>query len=291
MALDGGSGGGPPGSEMFRSNIPTGGAKQKDLPFSNLGGKVYLGREARLDSRVRKNIIETGGKVPSRDNIVSANEAYLKFFEWGDKKRKDFIAQGVVGGLLKQGDGLIEAGQLWKALVQQASIYNEAGKKITPWDVMSTYVDSAGGAGSWVRQGDWEVNTVTGERRYVGPQFKTTTDKRVDFTDPRTAQAIATQIFQNMMGRNPGDGEISAFAKALMSAEKKNPVLTSTTTEYDMTTGEPIATDTTQTGGLTAEARGMIGQNQVKKDEEYGAYQAATTYFGALQQAVYGSPG
>lgn len=287
----------PPGLQGF---LPPGyrnggGGQQQSL--SGLQGEVYMGsyRAPSVSSQTRKNIIEGGGTPPprdfrKRDRIMTANEAYLQFFQWGRKKQQDFIAQATLSGLIQQGEGLLEASRAWKTLVTEAAIYNDAGQKISPWDIMSTYVSAHGGAGAWVLQGDFEVNTATGERRYVGPQFKTTTDSRVDLTDPATAQAIATQVFQQAMGRNPGKGELEAFASALRKAEKAHPLVSTTTTEFDMTTGEAIGRDTTTSGGMTAEARAMIGQNQAKKDSEYGAYQAATTYYGALEQAVYGSP-
>lgn len=259
---------------------------------SGLGGqRVYMGSTP-LSSQVRKNILETGGKVPKKGtpNYLSVDDATSQFFTWSEKKRKDFMAQATVGGLLQPGDGIMKASSLWATLVKESAAYTSAGTDFSPWDVLAAYTKQAGGSGAWVRQGDWEVNTFTGQKRYVGPQFKTTTENRVDFTDPATAQAIATGVFQDMLGRDPSKGELASFASALKAAEFAHPVNTSTTTEFN-SQGEAIGTKVRQSGGMTAEGRQMIERNAIKKDKEYGAYQAATTYQNALESAVFGAPG
>lgn len=281
----------PEGFGQLLGMVPGAGSGGRGKPG---GEEVYLGELFKTgNNQGRRMAAELGGSAgkPKKGATYGTVDSVSKqFFTWSDKKRQDFLAQGVLTGLLQEGAGVMEASSLWGNMVKEAARYAAAGAKVTPWDIMSSYVKQAGGANAWVRQGDFEVNRVTGERRYVGPQFKTTTDSRVDLTDPRTAAAITTQIFQQMMGRNPGKGELGAFAKALAKAEKANPVRSTTTTEFDLTTGEPVHQDTTQSGGLTAEARAMIGQNQVKDDKEYGAFQAATTYKDAFDQAVYGAP-
>jgi hypothetical protein len=259
------------------------------------GGKVYMGSQRYLKSGGQKyGLGEEGVGQPrygKKPVWASEDEAYQDFFSWGQKKQRDFLAQGIVGGMLKLGDGPMEASKLWKKLVKEAAAYGKSGKKVTPFDIMASYVGgSGGGSKEWVRQGDFEVNVRTGERRYVGPQFKTQTDTRVDLTDPDTARAVASKLFQDLMGRDPGAGELGSFASALHSAEEQSPVVSTTTTEYDMTTGEPVGTSTQQQGGLTADARAYIGEQQIKKKKEYGAFQAATTYQNALDALVFGGP-
>jgi hypothetical protein len=112
----------------------------------------------------------------------------------------------------------------------------------------------------------------------------------VDLTDPDTARAISTKLFQDLMGRDPGEGELTAFANALSAAEQSSPVVATTTTQYDMETGQPISSESTQAGGVTAEGKAYIQEQQLKKKKEYGAYQAATTYQGAFENLVFGSP-
>lgn len=258
------------------------------------GTDIYMGtthmRTRGMTPQARSNAINTGGGRLS-DRWMSKEQALGEFFQWSDKKQNDFIAQGVVGGQLQLGSGPLEGVKLWAQLVDMAELYGKVGKKVSPLDLLRRYVKAAGGAGgTWVKQGDFQVNTVTGERRYVGPRFKTTTNTQVDLTDPDTARAIATSLFQDMVGRDPRAGELKGFASALHAAEEASPVVQTTTTEFDTVTGEPVGADTVSEGGLTAEGRALIGQNRIKKDPEYGAYQAATTYQGALEQLVYGAP-
>lgn len=293
MALDKGSGGKPRGAEALEKLLAGLGGGGQQTSISGLKGEVFMGtKKQQIRTRAYGDHTRTI-KVPK---TMSANDAYMQFFEWTEKKRKDFIAQGVLGGLLREGAGVMEASQVWKSMVSEAALYNAAGNNVTPWDIMSGYVKSSGGADAWVQQGVFEINTVTGERRYVGPGVylgdgvAQQTDTRVDLTDPRTAQAIVTRAFQQAMGRNPQQGELSKFAAALTKAEKANPLTQTVTTTYNTETGQPISQNSVTSGGLTAEARAMIGENQAKKDPEYGAYQAATTYHDALMQAVYGSP-
>jgi hypothetical protein len=270
------------------------------------GGVVYMGSE-----RYTKGSGPgsggydkgSGGPLPrgkttygTRDVKMTSDEAYKDYFTWNQKKQSDFVAQGIMGGLLKLGDGPLEGSKLWKKLVDEAALYGAAGKKVTPFDLMATYVGQSGGGNSWTQQGVWEVNTVTGERRYKGPGKylgngqALETNTRVDLTDPDTAKSVATKLFQDMMGRDPGAGELGGFASALHSAEENSPVVQNTTTQYDMDSGQALSTSTESSGGVSAEGKQYIGEQQIKKKKEYGAFQAATTYENALESLVFGAP-
>lgn len=266
------------------------------------GGRVYMGdsvskRPRGADPRTWKNIQELDRKE-DRSVWLSENDALKDYYTWGLKKQSDFVAQGILSGMLRLGDGPLEGAKLWKKLVKEAAQYGAAGKKVRPIDLMASYVQAAGGTGAnaWRQQGVWEVNVVTGERRYSGPGTylgdgkAQQTDTRIDLTDPDTARAMATRLFQDMMGRDPGQGELGGFAAALHEAERNSPVVSTTTTQYDMDTGQQLSSSTQQSGGLTAESRAYIGEQKIKGTKEYGAFQAATTYQGALENLVFGAP-
>ncbi|MEW2498364.1 hypothetical protein AB0942_33255 [Streptomyces nodosus] len=257
-------------------------------------GRVYMGSERRM-AKTRPGAPEKGFRT--KDLWASQQEAEQAFYTWNTKKQSDFVAQGILSGMLKLGDGPMEGGKLWKKLVDEAAKYGAADKKVSPFDLMASYVQAAGGANAWKSAGVWQINTVTGERRYSGPGTylgdgrAQETNTRTDLTDPDTAKAVATKLFQDMMGRDPGAGELTAFATALHSAEQSSPVVATTTTQYDMDTGQPLSSDTTTSGGVSAEGKAYLGQQQVKKKKEYGAYQAATTYQNVLDSLVFGGPG
>lgn len=256
-------------------------------------GRVYMG-SPRSMVKTRPGAPEKGYRT--QDIWMPETEAASQFYTWTPKAQADFVAKGIVGGLLKLGDGPLEGAALWKKLVKDAAQYGAVGAKVQPWDIMASYVQASGGGNAWTSAGVWQINTQTGERKYVGPGTylgkgkAQQVDTRVDLTDPDTAHAISTKLFQDLMGRDPGQGELAAFANALHSAEQNSPVVSTTTTQYDMTTGQPISSDTSQSGGLTADSKSYIQEQQVKGKKEYGAYQAATTYQGALESLVFGSP-
>lgn len=257
-------------------------------------GRVYMG-----DTFVpfRPRGAEEKGRELRRAKWVSEDEAMADFYKWSEKRRRDFLAQLVVGGLVPVGSGVVEAEKAWQTLVQSASRFGKAGQKVTPFDLLTSYVKAAGGGqNAWRQQGVFEVNTVTGERRYAGPGtylgngMAVQTDTRTDLTDPDTARAIATRLFQQLMGRDPGQGELGAFASALHSAEAASPVTQTTTTQYSLETGQVVGQDTQSSGGLSAEARAQIGEGQIKGTKEYGVNQAVTTYQGAFENLIFGSP-
>lgn len=228
------------------------------------------------------------GQRPS-GQWMSIDDATNAYYTWTQKQRDDFRAKALVGGLLKFGDGDVEASGLWGKLVQQAGNYGAQNIPMSPMDLLAGYVKQNSSGGQWVKQGNFEVNPLTGERRYVGPQFRTTTASNINLSDPATARAIATSIFQQLLGRDPGNGELSAYANALNQAEVQNPNQQTTTTQYDMTTGEATNTSSVTTGGLTDAGRQQLAEEEIKKKPEYATNQAATTYMNAFEQAVYGS--
>lgn len=233
-----------------------------------------------------RNAILSGATVP---NWMSTVDAENQFFKWNAKQRADFVAKGLLSGLLTQGAGDLEGAQLWKNLVDQAASYGAANQHVSPLDILNGYVKN-NSSGGWVKSSDgqFEINPATGQKRYIGPKFKTTTQTNADLTDPATARAIATSVFQSLLGRDPGDGEISAYAAALAASEQANPSVATTTTQYDPTTGEATNSSTVTTGGMSDQGRQQLAMDEIKKKKEYGATQAATTYMNALEQAVGG---
>jgi hypothetical protein len=259
-------------------------------------GKVYMGKGYAGAYGPHGG---SGSVAPDKgtDLWVSKQEAEQDFYNWNQKKQSDFVSTGILSGMLKLGDGPLEGAKLWKKLVDEAANYGAADKKVTPFDLMASYVQSAGGVNAWKNAGVWQINTVTGERKYVGPGTylgngkAQQTDTRVDLTDPDTAKAVASKLFQDLMGRDPGAGELASFANALHTAEQNSPVVQTTTTQYDMDTGQPLSSSTQSSGGVTAQGQQYIGEQQIKGKKEYGAYQAATTYQNALESLVFGSGG
>lgn len=259
---------------------------------SSGAGKVFMGFSAGrtanspFTSEAGQARQQTQPRTPSWWSVDGATGQY---FNWSQKQRDDFRAKGLLSGLLTQGAGDLESYSLWQNLVNQAALYGAQGQQVGPLDILSGYV-KGNSNGGWIKQGDFEVNPVTGEKRYVGPKFKTTTQTNLNLSDPATARAIATKVFQDLLGRDPGQGEIGSYATALSQSEMQNPSNTTTTTQFDPTTGEATDASSVTTGGMSDDARALLASDEAKKKPEYGAYQAATTYMHALDQAVYGGP-
>lgn len=267
---------------------------------TGLGGKVYFGSSG---------VIGVGGvqgerNLPRIDQYLSKTEANNFINNLSGKQLADMQAKMIYAGLIQDNDGLVEMQTKWKKLVDASYGLTQAGQKITPMDVLDSYLGKGplggkGGLGA-LQANPWQVqyrsgrkflvNSQTGEVKYQGPRFETTYNKTIDLTDPTTAKAIATTVFQQLMHRDPGKGELGGYGDALRQAEQQSPVVTNTTTEYDPNTGEPIGTSSTQSGGLGADAKQYLAEQRVKKTKEYASTQAATTYMNALEQAIFNNP-
>lgn len=275
------------------------------------GGQVYLGP---IYGRVPGAPSEMTSRTVVGSKWASPAEANQLFWQMSGKQQLDIIAKGLVSGRLKEGAGIMEAGNLWADLVTAAAKFGASGQKIGPMDILNSYVSAAGygltdeqrhkmGKGNFppgaifdksghytntYRDGDFIVDQISGKRQYVGPKF--TTQQQVDLTDPNTAKALVTSVFQQLMGRDPGQGELSGFAAALQQAEQANPVTVTTSNTYD-DYGQVTSSNSTRTGGLDAQGKQYLLEQKAKENPEYGATQAATTYMTATERAIWGGPG
>lgn len=248
---------------------PTGGAMGA---FQiNQQGRVYYGPQPIEPEEAARGPHGQPILKPS-DLWLTPTEAWEDFYRWDEKQRRDLTAAGVISGQLKEGAGDIETAAWWKQLVTEAARYGAVGQRITPMDLAAGYVSAAGQA----------------RRSRAGA--RTTTQTNVDVTDPNTARALTTQLFQSLLGRDPSPGEIGSFAAALNAAERSSPSVTTTTTQYDEE-GRPLSSASTTTGGLTAAGQQQILAEKVKETKEYGVQQAATTYANATRRKIWGGPG
>jgi hypothetical protein len=160
-------------------------------------GLVYMGEYSKYkapkgaSAQSRKNIGELGTLEAGRGHKgsiwVSGDQASQDFYTWTTKKQADFVSQGILSGMLKTGDGPLEGATLWKKLVKEAANYGAVGKKVSPYDLMASYVQASGRRQRLdVGAGAWQINTQTGERRYVGPARTWATARRSRPTRART---------------------------------------------------------------------------------------------------------
>lgn len=298
--LEGGGHGAGGGEAAGADKFKTGTAGGSPGPIPG-GGQVYFGMGQPGEAQ---GALVGERNLPRVPQYLNKADAYQFINSLSGKQLADLQAKMQVAGMIQENDGLLEMQAKWKKLVDASLALGKAGQRVSPIDILDSYLGRGplggkGGLGS-LQANPWQVqyrggrkflvNAQTGEVKYEGPRFQTTYDKTIDLTDPVTAKAIATSVFQQMMHRDPGDGELGSWGDALRTAEQNSPVVTKQTTEYDVNTGEPIGTSETRQGGLSSEAKTYMAEQRVKKTKEYASTQAATTYMNALEDAIFNNP-
>lgn len=229
---------------------------------------VYLGAKYKPGTQNYYDMVRRGH---STDNVLSLSQAQQMYFGFDQKTRDKFMSQLQLAGYDASTLNDNKMSQLWAGYVAQAAGYYASGKKVSPWDVISkdmTQREASGAAASQAR-------TVTSTQTQA--QLSSRTD----------ASALFEQAASSLMGRAPTKSESAKFFGALNKYEKANPQTTTTTSNYS-DVGDLTSQSSTSKGGVSADARAYLAEQQAKADPEYGAYQAATTYMGALMQAIKG---
>lgn len=262
-------------------------------------GQVYMGTQYDMNGTLTGGGmghshagVDEGTRPDTSPYWLNLQAAKNFFGTFNQQTVNSLVAQGVMAGLLKPGSGWIEARDMWDKLVGTAAVVGSQGQQVSPMDILKSYITNQQSAGNWVKSKDgmFETNALTGARRYIGPQFRTTTATAVNLTDPATAQATATSVFQQLLGRDPLPGELQAYSSALLQAEQANPTVITTTNQYDDQGNIIATTKQDQKGGYSSDAQKFLAAQQVKNKPEYGATQAATTYENAFESAVFGAP-
>jgi hypothetical protein len=110
-----------------------------------------------------------------------------------------------------------------------------------------------------------------------GPQ--TRVDRSYNITDPETAKMLVNSLLSNYLGREASNAEVTTFTQALNAAERKNPVVT-TSTATPTSTG--VDQTSTTTGGLDSAGRQQVILDQLSKTPEYQAVQTDSVFRKAM---------
>lgn len=251
-------------------------ANQLKASSSSQGGQkdplVYMGSDAPFN---RSSLFIAGSpafktaSLMDKPATLTSSEAKNAFFNWDEKTRDKFLTQLNLAGYdttqLKDG----QISDLWGAYVDQAARYYQDGngKQLTPWDILAK-------------------DMYQRESYMKKPRTVTQTSTQSNLSTTEDAHAIFLTAAQSLLGRDPTKGEISSFQKTLNSYEQAHPTVTTQTSKY---IGDELQSQSSKTtGGVSADTRTIMAQSDVKADPEFGAYQAATTYFDALQQMIGG---
>lgn len=205
-------------------------------------------------------IIAAGDDIQTKDELMSWLSDPLKVEEI--KKRAQAAGLNV--------QSFDDISKLWESVVNQAATtFSRTSKKVTPWALLEM------------------------RGKYAGPngkmQDKITTSTQIDEMDPAEARGLFEQTATNMLGRAPSQAELDDFiAKAQMIA-RENPAISTTRSKvgFDGEVEEGTSQTVTKGGAQVVNAKAqMAAQDMAKQDEEYGAYQAAGTYFPLLFDAL-----
>jgi hypothetical protein len=231
---------------------------------------VYLGQmeaPGMAGSSGYYQYLASGGKPKVADQTATLSEVANQYYNWDQKTKDKFLSQLALTGRDVTGLADAQIAALWGAYAQQAGAYYGAGQKLTPWDILAKDM----------RQREAFMRT---------PRTETATATDIQTSTSEDAHAIFLQAAQSLLGRDPTKSEIKTFQSALNAYEKANPRITKTTSNY---LGDQLQSQSQTTeGGVSAEARGILAMEDIKKDPEYGAHQAATNGMNWLMEMVQG---
>lgn len=163
---------------------------------------------------------------------------------------------------------------VWGALVSRAAMTyatTSGEKKVTPWDVLDLYKSEAKAAGTL---GD--NMPFTGNKTMVNKTVSTITDGE--------AWSVMQQTLARMLGRDPSDQELRDYTYRMNQMAAANPSISKTITRYK--NGEAVSSSTHSDPGFTAADMAQSAYDSAQSNPEYGAFQAATTYYNAALSAL-----
>lgn len=253
------SGGRAPGTA--RSSAAT---DVKSIGVSTPAGKtekaepmVYLGQTS------GQKVLGAGRftSVPVTDDVVPQSQAYQQVYAWwGTPKYQQLVEHLLSLGLIGEGDAsnIQVIAAAWTEMVDISAAMGPS-KKVTPWDAAKLMVSQETDGSSTSKGGTY-------------------TARSVNLTDAKTARALVDNVMSQALGRAATEEEVKAFVSTLNSAESSNPATTTTVVSDDGTT-QSVST----TGGLDAGGKEQLLKERAQALPEYGAHQAGTYYFQALQ--------
>lgn len=239
-------------------------------PDSSAGNKaepkVYLGRWSWSGG------YEDHAAQAPNPGVTTLESAKNNFFAWSPSEQQAWANKLYRAGIINDPGNQDAALQQWFSAVEfAASQYTYGKKRITPWDVMQDRLGLSQRAGNGNR----------------GPRTTVSTSTAVQALSQGDADVMIKAIYQNTLGRDPDKGELSRYRSMLINKVKANPQTTKTTTTVDAS-GNSTSKSSTSGGVSQGELQNIV-QSGNEADPEWGAYQAATTYMGALESLLGGN--
>lgn len=197
---------------------------------------------------------------------VAVNDLALQYYGWSEKEKNQLRSKlGLLNkNFLTATDD--DIAKTWADYVQQSANNFSAGVSVSPMDLIDKDVKTKGVGAS-------QAGT------------KTTTTRDVSLTSAPDADAIFNSAAKSLLGRAPTQAEYAQFQASLNEAERNSPVVATTTSTTD-DEGNVVSQSRTSSGGIGSGGAQMMAQKQAQQNPEYGAYQAATTYWDAAMQMI-----
>jgi hypothetical protein len=216
------------------------------------------------------------GPVKGKDNVLSLQDSINQSGLWSPAFREGISQKMFKAGLISDPTDWNAVNGAWANVVQDAGLrYAMSGgkDKVTPYQMLDIMV----GVG-----GDLKKNAAP----------KTTTQSTTSFSnnviDAKTADSLVRAIYHDQIGRDPSPNELAAYRVMVTGYTKNNPSKTTNTTTQT-TDGMGNVTQNVHSdssGGWTQAGVQEQVLGKTHTDPEYGAYQAATTYYNALQDLM-----
>lgn len=248
--------------------LKAGGTSGAMMPADPGSRRVYMSGGQPLPAAYdpARDALVAGRKGATPATFTTADEAVAEWFRMDEAERQAVAVRMQRAGMISDARDWQAATKAWAYAVDQAATFGAVGKKVTPWDVISMGESTMGALSR-------------------GPSSQTQTATRLDIPSEADAKAATATLFRSMMGRDATDAELSRYSSVLIAAARANPSTSTVTTTYDAQ-GNATASNTVSSGGIGSEGLQQAVSGSVKKDPEYAAYQASTTYFNALLSAI-----
>lgn len=231
---------------------------------------VYMGEAPGTTKFANKQVDSEGDRLQApHAKELGYDEAMSRIY--ADPVQKRFVELLIREGVLEAGNfGWDDVEGWWQKAVDGAAKSKAfGGKNITPYDWVEMYAG---------------VNGIGGNGAGTGPSTTHQTDTSVQHFDDLDARAAADEAWTGLYGKAATGKQAAALKAALNAYAKAHPSVASATRTDD---GKGNTTSKTSTsGGISGAGAQQIAEDQVKGSSGYGEYQAATTYFNALQQAL-----
>ena len=218
---------------------------------------------------------ETVEKTGDKHLTVSAalNQPYM----WSDEEQRAQVANAVKLGLLPAGSTFDDfVSRVWQGAVWRAAKTYDASqgqRKVTPFDVIDMYGKEAQAG---LNPNDPNSPNFTGT--------KTETATSINQLSEGQAWAALRNTLSGMLGRDPSDRELRNFTYKMNGLAAANPTITHTTAQYK--DGQEVSRNSVTSGGFTTEDAAQAAYDNAQQSKEYGAYQAATSYFNSVLSAL-----